>query len=94
MRRVLKYVRCFPGVSCQMELHAIGTTGSHQRIQPNQAMAIAVLTPSGADEQATIATALSDMDAGLAALEAPRDKIRALKQAMMQELHTGRTRLV
>ena len=37
---------------------------------------------------------LSDMDAELAALEARRDKTRALKQAMMQELLTGRTRLV
>jgi type I restriction enzyme S subunit len=46
------------------------------------------------DEQIAIATVLGDMDAELAALEARRDKTRALKQAMMQELLTGRTRLV
>ena len=34
------------------------------------------------------------MDAELSALEARRDKTRALKQGMMQELLTGRTRLV
>lgn len=34
------------------------------------------------------------MDAELAALEQRREKTRALKQAMMQELLTGRTRLV
>ena len=34
------------------------------------------------------------MDAELAALEARRDKTRDLKQAMMQELLTGKTRLV
>ncbi len=45
-------------------------------------------------EQAAIATVLSDMDAELAALEARRNKTRALKQAMMQELLTGRIRLV
>jgi type I restriction enzyme S subunit len=45
-------------------------------------------------EQAAIATVLSDMDAELAALEARRDKTRALKRAMMQELLTGRTRLI
>ncbi|MBI2944436.1 MAG: restriction endonuclease subunit S [Candidatus Wallbacteria bacterium] len=45
-------------------------------------------------EQSAIAAILSDMDAELAALEARRDKTRALKQAMMQELLTGRTRLV
>ena len=45
-------------------------------------------------EQAAIAAVLSDIDAELAALEARRDKTRDLKQAMMQELLTGRTRLV
>ena len=45
-------------------------------------------------EQAAIAAVFSDMDAELAALEARREKSRALKQAMMQELLTGRTRLV
>ena len=45
-------------------------------------------------EQTAIATILSDMDAELAALEARRDKTRALKQGMMQELLTGRIRLV
>lgn len=38
--------------------------------------------------------ALADMDAELSALVARRDKTRALKQAMMQELLTGKTRLV
>jgi type I restriction enzyme S subunit len=46
------------------------------------------------DEQTAIATVLSDMDAELAALEQRREKTRALKQGMMQELLTGRTRLV
>ena len=45
-------------------------------------------------EQAEIATVLSDMDAEIAALEARRDKTLDLKQAMMQELFTGKTRLV
>ena len=47
-----------------------------------------------APEQSAIAAILSDMDAELTTLEARRDKTRALKQAMMQELLTGRTRLV
>ena len=45
-------------------------------------------------EQTAIAEVLSDMDAELAALTQRRDKTRALKQGMMQELLTGRTRLV
>lgn len=46
------------------------------------------------DEQTAIATVLSDMDVELAALEARLAKTRSLKQGMMQELLTGRTRLV
>ena len=45
-------------------------------------------------EQTAIATVLSDMDTELAALQARRSKTQALKQAMMQELLTGRTRLI
>ena len=45
-------------------------------------------------EQTAIATVLSDMDADLTAMEQQRDKTRALKQGMMQELLTGRIRLV
>jgi type I restriction enzyme S subunit len=45
-------------------------------------------------EQEAIATVLSDMDAELTALEQRREKTRLLKQGMMQELLTGRTRLV
>lgn len=41
-----------------------------------------------------IAEGLSDLDAELAALGQRRAKTRALKQGMMQELLTGRTRLV
>lgn len=46
------------------------------------------------DEQVAIASFLSDMDTEIAALDARRDKTRALKQGMMQELLTGRIRLV
>ncbi len=50
--------------------------------------------PPTKDEQSAIAAVLSDMDAELSALVARRDKTRDLKQAMMQELLTGRIRLV
>ena len=45
-------------------------------------------------EQKAIAEVLSGMDAEIAALEAKRDKYKVLKQGMMQELLTGRVRLV
>ena len=53
-----------------------------------------VLVAESLEEQHTIAVALSDMDAELNALEHRRDKTRLLKQGMMQELLTGRIRLV
>ncbi len=53
-----------------------------------------LLTLPPVPEQCAIAEVLSDMDAELAALEQRRDKTRALKQGMMQELLTGRVRLV
>ena len=43
--------------------------------------------------QVVMAAVLSAMDAELSALEARRDKTRALENAMMQELLSGRTRL-
>ncbi len=45
-------------------------------------------------EQQAIAIVLSDIDAEIVALEQKRDKTRALKQGMMQELLTGKTRLL
>ena len=45
-------------------------------------------------EQTAIAEVLTEMDGELAVLERRREKTRALKQAMMQELLTGKTRLV
>ncbi len=53
-----------------------------------------VLLPPTTEEQTAIATVLSEMDGELAVLEQRREKTRALKQAMMQELLTGRTRLI
>jgi type I restriction enzyme S subunit len=45
-------------------------------------------------EQTAIVEVLAHMDAELWALEQRREKTRALKQGMMQELLTGKTRLV
>jgi type I restriction enzyme S subunit len=50
--------------------------------------------PADLSEQTAIAAVLTDMDAELAVLEQRREKTCALKQGMMQELLTGRTRLL
>jgi len=62
-------------------------------VQFRQSFRRALLLPT-LGEQTAIAEVLSDMDADLAALEAQAAKARAVKQGMMQELLTGRVRLV
>ena len=53
-----------------------------------------VQVPNTKSEQTAIATVLSDMDIELAALESRLAKARQIKQGMMQELLTGRIRLL
>jgi type I restriction enzyme S subunit len=53
-----------------------------------------ILPVPSVPEQIAITEVLTDMDTELAVLEQRRKKTRALKQAMMQELLTGRTRLI
>lgn len=66
---------------------------SINNLRPSSIESLEFSTPPVA-EQTAIATILSDMDAELSALMARRDKTSDLKQAMMQELLTGRIRLV
>ena len=70
-------------------------TGSTVRHTSNKSIySVSLPIPKQLEEQHAIANVLSDMDTELAALEQRRDKTRALKQGMMQELLTGRTRLL
>ncbi len=50
--------------------------------------------PPTKEEQTRIATILSDMDAEITALEQKLEKYKKIKQGMMQELLTGKIRLV
>ncbi len=67
--------------------------GEHKRYYISEYQHLELPTPDP-EEQCAVAAVLHDMDAELAALAARRDKTRDLKQAMMQELLTGNTRLV
>ena len=53
-----------------------------------------LITYPDIEEQTAIAEILSDLDNELANFETRRDKTVSLKQGMMQELLTGRTRLI
>ena len=75
------------------QIDALLTGSNYPAINSSDVRGLTIPIPS-IEEQTAIATLLSDLDAELAALEPRRDKTRALKQGMMQELLTGRTRLV
>ena len=55
---------------------------------------VQIIVPSSKDEQTAIANVLSDMDTEISALETKLAKYRTLKTGMMQQLLTGKIRLV
>ena len=71
---------------------AVESTGVPQLTAP-QVSRYLLPVPSESEQRA-IASVLSDMDAEIAALKQRRDKTRAIKQGMMQQLLTGHVRLV
>lgn len=77
----------------QKQKASLGQGDAVVHISASALASIELVMPS-LPEQTAIATVLSDMDAELAALEQRLAKTRTLKQGMMQELLTGRTRLV
>ena len=56
--------------------------------------AMTVRIPPSVAEQSAIATILSDLDVEIVALDRRRDKVRCIKHGMMQQLLTGRVRLI
>jgi type I restriction enzyme S subunit len=69
-----------------------GSTISH--LYQKDFVSFSFLAPPTIAEQSAIAEVLSNMDAELDMLEKLREKSKALKQGMAQELLTGRIRLV
>lgn len=63
-------------------------------IQKNNLNAFIVKIPNNIIEQTAIATILSDMDAEISALEKKKAKYESIKKGMMQELLTGKIRLI
>jgi type I restriction enzyme S subunit len=78
----------------KMRLNQYSESSAQPGLSVAKLLNLDLAVPPSKGEQTAIAEVLSDMDAEIAALERRRDKTRALKQGMMQELLTGRTRLV
>ena len=77
----------------RLALQRLATGISVYGISKKRVAEIELSLPSRPEQKAIVAV-LSSMDAEIEALEQRRDKTRALKQGMMQQLLTGRTRLV
>ena len=77
----------------EVELHSL-PSATPKKINLGPISNIEIKIPPTIEEQTEIATVLSDMDAEIAALEHRRKKTKDIKQAMMQELLTGKTRLM
>ena len=72
---------------------SIKTVTAIPHISPEDIRNFKIKIPATKEEQRAIAQVLSDIDTEITALEKRRAKTQAIKQGMMQELLTGRTRL-
>lgn len=90
--RWLTYVLSSRTYRSQLRDLATGTSSSMKNISKDALLSLPILFPSF-EEQNAIAAVFSDIDADLFVLESRVSKTRALKQGLMQELLTGRTRL-
>ena len=77
----------------QMDVNFLYYLVKSNAVQERLTSGITGSTLTGIKIGEAIAAVLSDMDAEIAALEAKRAKYESIKQGMMQELLTGKTRL-
>lgn len=88
----LYYILCSDAVMSQYVSMAAGS--SVQNLNKEKVANVLLYAPTSLTEQSAIATVLSSIDDEISALEAKRDKYTAIKQGMMQQLLTGKIRLV
>ena len=76
---------------CHLDIQLSGS--SINNLKPSDIEDFKFYSPNYPEQQA-IAQILSDMDAEITQLETKKEKYQAIKQGMMQELLTGKTRLI
>lgn len=76
------------------EMMSLASGSTFLEISPKKLGGIQLQIPSSRAEQTAIANVLSDMDSEISALETKLAKYRKLKTGMMQQLLTGKIRLV
>ena len=84
----------FKNETFQTELQSKMAIGTFATITLNNLNDIQLLIPPTKAEQTAIAKVLTTMDNEIEALEKERDKYKCIKQGMMQQLLTGKIRLI
>ena len=85
---------CFYEEGFRKRVISASSVSANTNINQDNLKRLLIIMPPNIVEQAAIASVLSDMDAEIAALEVKLSKARAIKQGMMQELLTGKIRLI
>jgi len=78
----------------KMRLNRYTESSAQPGLSVSKVLALNLALPPTTEEQTAIAAVLTDMDAEIATLETKLTKARQLKTGMMQELLTGRIRLL
>ena len=68
--------------------------GERAKLNAKNLMEIELFIPTKLEEQSAIASVLSNMDRGIEALEEQIEKYRQMKEGAMEELLTGKVRLI
>ena len=76
------------------DVKAIGQTGTQANLSKQIVQNFILNIPINLEEQKAIATILSEMDNEISSLEAKSAKYESIKKGMMQELLTGKIRLI
>jgi type I restriction enzyme S subunit len=85
---------CFYTKDFRDRLIGSSTVSANTNINQEALKKLELSFPKSLEEQTRIATILSDMDAAIEGLEKQLEKYRAVKVGLMQELLSGRKRLI
>lgn len=88
------YVKMFMDKFLQDRIRIEVNAGNTPYIKMDTLTEMSIQLPASSNEQKAIVSVLDDIETELTTLEQRRDKTLLLKQGMMQELLTGRTRLL
>lgn len=88
----LYYILCSDAIMNQYVSMAAGS--SVQNLNKEKVTNVLLYAPTSLQEQSAIASVLTSMDNEISALEAKKAKYEQIKQGMMQQLLTGKIRLV